>query len=196
MKFNFKDTPRFSGIGPGLNALLQGINAFNTQLNLGMYIPQMVMGSVYQELGSKWGVMGNVGWQQWSRFGQVDVTLVSESANSLTVNANYQDTWHVAGGIMYTPLPAWTFTAGVSYDSSPVADQDRTVTFPLGETYRFGAGILWQIRPEVKAGLAYEYSFSPDLSLNQFSGPLGGRVSGQYSNPSVNFLAFDLNWQF
>ncbi len=194
MKLKFKDTPKFSGIGPGLNAILQRLNAFDNQLNLGMYIPQMVMGSVYQELGSQWAVMGNVGWQQWSRFGKVDVTLVSDTANSLTVNSNYQDTWHVAGGVMFKPLPVWTFTAGVGYDSSAVKDQDRIVTFPVGEAYRFGVGALWQIKPTVKVGLAYELSYSPDLSLNQF-GPLAGTVSGQYSNPSVHFLALNLSWQ-
>jgi len=194
MKLDFKDTPRFSGIGPGLNAILQRINAFNTQLTLGMHIPQMVMGSIYQELGSMWAVMGNVGWQQWSRFGQVDVTLVSQTSNSLTVDGNYQDTWHVAGGVMLKPLSAWTFTAGVGYDSSPVKDEDRVVTFPVGETYRFGVGTQWQARPAIKVGLAYEYSYSPDLSLNQ-SGTLAGTVSGKYSTPSVHFLAFNLSWQ-
>jgi long-chain fatty acid transport protein len=197
MKLEFKDTPQFSGIGPGLNAILQRMNAYNTQLNLGMYIPQMVMGSVYQELGSQWAVMADVGWQQWSRFGKVDVTLVSETANSLTVDSNYQDTWHVAGGAMFKPLAAWTFTAGVGYDSSAVKDQDRTVTFPVGEMYRFGIGSLWQVKPAIRVGIAYEYAFSPDLSLDQGnSGSLRGRVSGEYSTPSMHFLALNLGWQF
>ncbi len=194
MKLDFKDTPQFSGVGPGLNAILQRINAFNTQMTLRMHIPQMIMGSIYQELGSRWAVMGNLGWQQWSRFAQVDVTLVSQTSNSLTVDGNYQDTWHVAGGVMFKPLAAWTFTAGVGYDSSPVKNEDRVVTFPLGETYRFGLGTQWQVKPAVKIGLAYEYSYSPDLSLNQV-GPLGGTVSGKYSTPSVHFLAFNLSWQ-
>ncbi len=195
MNLDFKDTPQFSGVGPGLNAILQRINAFNTELTLGMHIPHMIMGSIYQELGSRWAVMANVGWQQWSRFGQVDITLASQTSNSLTVDANYQDTWHVAGGVMFKPLAAWTFMAGVGYDSSPVKDEDRVVTFPVGETYRFGIGTQWQVRPAVKLGLAYEYSFSPDLNLNQSRGPLAGIVSGKYSNPSMHFLAFNLSWQ-
>ena len=134
MKLTFKDTPRFSGIGPGLNAILQRIKASETQLDLGMTIPQMIMASVYQELDPKWAVMGNVG-EQWSRFGQVDVTLVNENANKLTMDANYQDTWHVAGGVMYKPLTAWTFTAGIGYDSSAVKDEDRIVTFPWAKRF-------------------------------------------------------------
>ncbi len=197
MKLKFKDTPQFSGIGPGLTAILQGLNAFNTELDLGMYIPQMIMGSFYQELGSKWAVMGNVGWQQWSRFGKVDVTLVSQSAKSLTLDSHYQDTWHVAGGVLFKPWATWTFTAGMGYDSSPVSNEHRTVTFPLGDVYRFGVGTLWQVKPAVKVGMAYELSYSPDLSVDQSSGngQLAGRVSGQYSHPMIHFLALNLSWQ-
>jgi long-chain fatty acid transport protein len=196
MKLNFKDTPQFSGIGPGLDAILRSRNFYNTELQLGIYVPQMVMGSIYQELGSKWAVMANVGWQEWSKFGQVDVTHVDSTANSLTVSANYQNTWHVAGGVMFKPLEAWTSTAGFGYDSSAVKDEDRTVTFPVGDTYRIGLGAQWQVKPAVKLGFAYEYAFSPDLSLNQFKGPLAGRVSGEYSNPPVNFFALNMSWQF
>ncbi len=196
MKLKFKDTPKFSGIGPGMNGILQSRNFYNTELNLGVHVPQMVMGSVYYDLNSQWAVMANVGWQEWSKFGQVDVTLVSQSANSLTTDANYKDTWHVAGGVMFKPLTAWTFTAGVGYDTSAVKDEDRTVTFPVGDTYRFGIGSIWQATPAVKLGLAYEYALMPDMKLDKNRGPLAGRVSGEYSDPYFHFLAFNMAWQF
>jgi len=56
MKLKFKDTPKFSGTGPGLNAILQLKNLLNTELNLGCISPD-VMGSFYQELASQWAVM-------------------------------------------------------------------------------------------------------------------------------------------
>jgi long-subunit fatty acid transport protein len=52
----------------------------------------------------------------------VDVTLVNSTANSLTVSANYQDTWYVAGGVTFKPWAVWTFAAGFGYDSSAVKD--------------------------------------------------------------------------
>jgi long-chain fatty acid transport protein len=140
MKFNFKDKPKFSGIGPGLNAIFQSRNFYNTELDLGLRVLQMVMGSIY-ELHPQWVVLGNVGWQEWSKFGQVDVTFVNQSANSLTTNANYQDTWHVAGGVMFKPFTPWTFTAGVGYDRSAAKDENR-ITFPVGDAYRFGLGAI------------------------------------------------------
>lgn len=196
MKLKFKDTPKFSGVGPGLNAILQSRNFYNSELDLGVHVPQMVMGSVYYELNPKWAVMANVGWQEWSKFGEVDVTLVSESANSLTVNSNFKDTWHVAGGVMFKPLAAWTFTAGVGYDTSAVDDEDRTFSFPAGDTYRFGGGAIWQVTSAVKLGLAYEYAYMPDMKVDRNRGPLAGRVAGEYSDSYFHFVALNLGWQF
>ena len=50
------------------------------------------MFSAYHELTGAWAIMGDVGWQDWSRFGKVDVTA---NPTSLTFNRKYQDTWHV-----------------------------------------------------------------------------------------------------
>ena len=49
----------------------------------------------------------------------------------------------MAGGIRFKPVTAWTFTAGVGYDSSAVKDQYRSVAVPMGETYLFGLGAQW-----------------------------------------------------
>ncbi len=84
MKLTFKDTPRFNGIGPGLNAILRQTKASETLLDLGMTIPQMIMLSVYKELSPKWAVLGNLGWQQGSRF------YSTPSAQFLVFNPSWQ----------------------------------------------------------------------------------------------------------
>ena len=61
-------------------------------------MPQAVMLSDYHELNNRWAVVGNMGWQDWSEFGKVGVSLTSQDASSLTVDRNYKDTWHVAVG--------------------------------------------------------------------------------------------------
>jgi long-chain fatty acid transport protein len=195
MKIKFSDVPQYSGMGRGLDAILRNRNAYNTSLDLNVHIPQMVMGSIYQELGSKWAVMANVGWQQWSKFGKVDVTIANNEGNSTTANLNYDDTWHVAGGVEYRPLAAWTFTAGAAYDSSAVKDQYRSVALPMGETYRFGLGALWQLKPNIKLGFAYEYAITPNMNVDQNRGPRAGEVSGEYSDFDLNFFALNLTWQ-
>jgi len=51
-------------------------------------------------------------------------------------------------------MPRWQLNFGIAYDTSPVKDEDRTVDFAVGETYRFGLGLQWQVNPAVNLGLA------------------------------------------
>ena len=78
-------------------------------------------------------LMGNLGWQDWSEFGKVGVTMASEDTSSLTIDRNYKDTWHVAFGAQYRVADPWLLTAGVAYDSSMVDDEDRTPDLPMGK---------------------------------------------------------------
>ena len=104
VKLDFAAVPEFSGLGPVLQALLVSRGLTTNELDLSMTVPQMVMFSAYHEINPKWAVMGNVGWQNWSRFGQVDVGINSSNPTSLTTDSDYNDTWHGALGAQYTAL--------------------------------------------------------------------------------------------
>ena len=196
MKLKFSDVPQFSGVGPGLDFLLKLRNGYNTSVDMGLYIPNMIMGSVYHELNPQLAVMGNVGWQQWSKFGQPDVAIVNNGAESVTVNANYDDTWHFAGGVMYRALKPVTFTGGIAYDTSAQKNDNRTVLLPMGATWRFGLGTLWEVRRDLKMGVSYQYAVTPNMKVDQNRGPRAGELSGEYSSFSVSTLAFNLAYQF
>lgn len=68
---------------------------------------------------------------------------------------------------------------GLAYDSSPAKDEDRTVALPRGETYRMGLGAQWQVNQAIQIGFSYELAWLGDLKVNQYQGPLPGRVSGE-----------------
>jgi long-chain fatty acid transport protein len=196
IKLKFSDVPQYSGIGPGLDALLKARNGYNAAIDMGIYIPNMIMGSLYQEINPQWAVMANVGWQQWSKFGEPSVAIVNNGAQSVTVNAGYDDTWHFAGGVEYKPLKPVTFTAGMAYDTSAQKNDERTVMIPLGTTWRFGLGVLWQMRPDLRLGFAYEYALTPNMKVYQDRGPRAGVLSGEYDNFSLDTFAFNVAWQF
>jgi long-subunit fatty acid transport protein len=44
-------------------------------------------------------VLGSVGWQQWSKFGKVEVGVDSSNPTSDTTDLDYDDTWHAALGV-------------------------------------------------------------------------------------------------
>jgi long-chain fatty acid transport protein len=188
---NFKATPSFTGLGPALAAVL----ANPRQLNLGVTVPQSVMVSGYHELNDHWAVMGDFGWQQWSQFGYVQAGV--ESGGTTTLNLKYQDTWHGALGAQYHLSPAWVFSGGVAYDSSAVESANRTVTVPMGQTWRFGLGAQFQLTHAINIGLAETFMWLGNLSVDQGTDlSLRGRVSGSYNNAWFSVTSLSLTWKF
>ena len=195
VKLDFSTTPEFSGLGPLLEAALRNRGLTTNNLDMSMTVPQMVMFSAYHELNPKWAIMGNVGWQNWSRFGQVDIQVNSSNPQSLTVDNDYKDTWHVALGAQYRHSTAWMFSCGIAYDSSAVDDDKRTVTLPMGEAWRFALGAQYSFNPNLTLGAAYEFIWSGDMPVDQERG-LAGHVSGEYSNASMSIFALNLTWKY
>jgi long-chain fatty acid transport protein len=191
VKLDFSDVPEFSGLGPVLATVLRTTN----NLDMSMTVPQMVMFSAYHEINQKWAIMGNVGWQDWSRFGKVDIQINSSNPQSLTVDNDYKDTWHVALGVQYRHSPAWMFTCGIAYDSSAVDDDKRTVTLPMGEAWKFALGAQYAFTPNLTMGAAYEFVWMGNMSVDQDRG-LAGHVSGEYSNANISFFALNLTWKY
>lgn len=188
---NFSPTTSFYNLGPGLSALSSRFHS----VDLGVTVPQTVMLSAYHELNDQWALMGNVGWQNWSEFGQVDVSIDSTNPRDLTTDLNYDDTWHVALGAQYKPVQNWMLTGGVAYDSSMVSDSDRSFTVPVAEAWRFGIGTQYEVSKSLSLGLAYELVYSGDISISQSRGPLAGTVSGTMDNAMMHVVAFTLIWK-
>lgn len=196
VKLDFAAAPEFSGLGPVLQALLVSRGLTTSDMDLSMTVPQMVMFSAYHEISPKWAVMGNVGWQDWSQFGKVDVGINTSNPTSLTVNNDYNDTWHAALGIQYRHSPDWTFSCGAAYDSSAVDDDKRSVVLPMGEAWRFALGAQVAVTPTLTVGAAYQFLWIGDMSVDQNRGPLAGRVAGDYKDSSISTFALNLKWTY
>lgn len=194
VKLDFSDTPGWNNIRPGLELGLRAAGAWNSSLDLGVTVPQQVMGGIHHELNDRWSIMVDAGWQNWAQFGYVNIAVADESGG-ITYNADYQNTWHLGGGAIYKASDRWSFTGGVGYDSSPVTDANRSVTLPLGQQWRFGLGAIWQVKPKVALGVAWDLVWMGDLSVDQYRGPLAGRVAGTYEGAFINVIALNLNWK-
>lgn len=136
----FSDVPEFSALGPGLSTILGNRGLLNANLDLDMTMPQSVIVSAFHEINEKVAVMANIGWQQWSEFGMVGVTVQSEDTTSLTVDRNYDDTWHAAVGLQYRLSNPWLLSAGIAYDTGMVDEEYLTPDLPLGDQWRYGFG--------------------------------------------------------
>jgi long-chain fatty acid transport protein len=193
IKLNFSDTPTFSNLGT-IGGNLQANGVLNKRVDMGMTVPQHIMLSGYHELSDAWAIMGDFGWENWSQFGKVDVSVVSDTTTSLTTTSKFNDTYHVGIGTQYRLNPEWLLNGGFAYDSSMVSDANRSVALPVGATYKFGMGANWLKSPNVKLGFSYELAYAGDMSISQNRGPLAGQVSGEYKDVMMHFFAFTMNW--
>jgi len=196
VKLDFSDVPEFSGLGDGLRAVLAKAGLLNGSLDLGMTVPQMVMFSAYHDLNPGWAVLGNFGWQDWSRFGRVEVGISTDNPTTLTADSHYKDTWHAALGLQYTHSPAWRFSLGIAYDSSAVSDSNRTVSVPMCEIKSFALGTQYALSPNLTLGAAYQFAWLGDMPVDQRRGPLAGRVAGEFSDTTFNFFVLNLKWTY
>jgi len=194
--FHFKDSNSIRGAGPLLNAALQitGIAGGTTKIK--WTLPAQAMLGAYHELTDDLAIMGNLGWQNWSEFGQVGVSLDSTTSISTTVDANFQDTWHAALGARYRLDPQWSVSAGVAYDSSPVTNSDRSIALALDRQYRYAVGALYDWRKDITLGVAFEYMDAGSAPVDQQGGPLRGDLKSDFKNDDIYFLALSMNWKF
>ena len=194
-KLNFKDSPSFSGIThPLMQAVADRLS--KADLDLGMTAPQAVMARAYHALTDRLALLGNVGWQDWSRFGKVDVSVSSTNVDKdATVNVDYKDTWHVALGAQYRVSDPWLLSCGAAYDSSMLDDDQRNPSLPVGASWKFGLGAQYAWSPSLTLSGAYELTWGGDLSMDVNQGPVAGRVSGDFNNSAIHFIALNVDWK-
>jgi len=193
--FDFKGGLDVDGPDPTLKAALGSAGLLDADLELNFSFPQMVMVSAYQQITPKFALLGNVGWQNWAAFGNIGVTLSGVNSTSATIDANLRDTWHLAIGAQYRPRKDVMLSTGFAYDSSPVSDEDRSITLALDRQFRISGGILVDLRPDFSLGLAYTYWNLGPNRLDEFKGPLAGRLEGHFTTNDVHIFNVSLIWK-
>jgi len=179
-EFNFNVDATVSGLRPDWT--------YSLPVAANVPMPQQFMGSVYQKLSDRWAMMGNVGWQQWSKFS--DTTTETNNINT-TSSLQLKDTWHVAYGMQYTLNEQTKLNAGVAFDTSMYQHQSQTsFAMPNGDTWRFGAGMQYALSAKDEIGVAAEY-----LRSQGGSDP-STLLSGSYDHVQMFFLSVNYTYRF
>jgi long-chain fatty acid transport protein len=202
VNLDFSALAQFSNLAPGLSSLLNKRGLLDANIDVGIKVPQQAMASVFHQVNRRWAVMGSVGWQQWSQFGQVELGL-SDTSNptSLTTNLNLDDTWHFALGAQYQVSDPWLLSFGIAYDSAMQGTSNVSPLLPVGSQWRFGVGAQDQYSKTFTWGVAAEYMYSGSLDTNlQSTLPveLGGRgnLMGSYDSVYTLFFGIYGSWKF
>lgn len=184
----FEDVLSSRGLGAGLEWMLGRLGLSGGKMDMDMTIPQGAMLSAFQDLSERWAVVANLGWQDTSAAGRMDVTLAGRDA---TLNRRFNDTWHLALGARCRLNETWTWGAGVAYDSSPVDDDDRTVDMPLDRQWRYATGVEYTLNERQTIGLAYTLVDLGNAAVDQTYGN-GARMAGELEHDYLHIVT--LTW--
>jgi long-chain fatty acid transport protein len=200
VNLDFNAPLEFSNLAPGLQKVLGDRGLLGASMKVGIKVPQGVMLSAYAETSDRWALLGSVGWQQWSKFGQVELGIDDvNNPTGVTTNLEYKDTWHVAAGAQYRYSEPWLVNFGVAYDS---AFQSGSISplMPVNSAWRFGAGAQQQLTRSEFWGFGAEYAYGGNLDVATYGKPvaLGGRgdVVGSYNQAGSIFVSAYYNWRF
>ncbi|MDP1836415.1 MAG: outer membrane protein transport protein [Chlamydiales bacterium] len=196
VKLHFRDKPKFHQVGPTLTAALAATGLLDSTTRVTIQVPANVTASIYHEMAPRLAVMGDVGWQQWSKFNHVEIMVADLAATTLAFTPQYQDTWHVALGMEYCCANDLTVSAGVAYDTSMLTTSNRTFSLPIGHQWRFGTGLQYQYQEGILLDAAYELTWSGQLPIDQNRGALVGRVAGDFRNACIQFFNVSLTYCF
>ena len=202
VSLDFGAPAEFSNLAPSLSTALSNAGLLTSNINVGIKVPQQLMGSFFTQVNERWAVLGSIGWQQWSKFGQVDLGI-DNTANptSLTTNLNFDDTWHLAAGAQYRMSQPWLLNFGIAYDTGFQDSSNVSPLLPSNWGWRFGTGAENQVSKTFLWGFAAEYLYGGTLDTNiQSTAPVaaGGRgnLVGSYEDIGTLFLGIYANWTF
>ncbi|WP_315809612.1 OmpP1/FadL family transporter [Pseudomonas sp. C9-3] len=196
VKLEFKDSPDVRKVSnPIINAALNRLDV--DSLELDMNIPQTATLSIAHQLDPQWKLLGSLGWQDWSDFGQIGVEVDANTGGvDRTVDRQYKDTWHASVGAQYQANPRLRWSMGLGYDSSAVDDKDRTVDNPMGEAWRLATGVNYELEEGLDLHVAYTLVWMGDMDDEQTKSRSGETLSGTYRNAALHILGGGATWRF
>ncbi len=177
--------PEFSG---DLEVRTGGGAGFSVGSDLEFTFPQLARVGVYHELNDQWAILGTVGWEDWSSF---DELLVSVERGSAGIATGWEDTYHFSGGVHYRPTQDWLLQAGITYDTSPVSAGERSAYLPMDRQVRYAVGAQYQWNERMTIGGAFEYI---DLGDARIDNP--NLLIGDYETNRLVMIALNLSYEF
>lgn len=182
-------------LAPNTQAAVNAVGITGNDAEIKLNVPQQALVSVNQDVTEDLTIMGDFGWQNWSEFGQVDLSLPSINGGGVTAKVQTQDTYHVALGATYRFLEKWRYSLGFAYDTSAFSNKNRVAVMPFDRQIRIGTGVRYELNDDMTIGFAYEYLNLGDGKLEQ-SSALGGTLSGDFKTNDIHFIDVTLNWRF
>jgi len=185
-------------VGPGVAATFA-----DTDVSGDLVLPESVSLSGYHSIGSKWAVMADVTWTNWSRFDELRIKF-DQNANGITLSdsvttEDWEDSWRYSVGVAYNPSENWLLRAGAAYDVEPIPDTEhRTPRIPGDDRIWAAFGVGYRLNDRFSFDIGYAHLFVDDPEIdkdpNGEDAPRGG-LKGTY-DASVDIVGVQVAYNF
>lgn len=184
----------FNGIQiPIINTITSRID----EIEVGWDNPQLLEVGLRYKYADDLYFMFNADWEDWSAFSDNTFTIstVGGVSQLATIDRNWHDTWHVGAAFAKRLNNTMGLTMGISYDSSPVDDDDRTLDLPADRQIKLSMAVG---NLETKGKFKYSIGATLiDIGANKIDQTNQGvRVKGEYEDSLILFLGGSLRYDF
>jgi len=163
-------------------------------LDLGLYMPQALNIAAFYQLNEQWAILGDFGWEDWSRFGKLDVGL-GATGNLSTVNIHTKDIYHYGIGTQYQFDETLMLSAGFSFDSQLLDNANRSLILPMKDMYRYGVGFEKEMNEDFTIGAGLDYLWEGDIPIKPTQTAIG-TVNVLYTSVYFVFASVYGVWKF
>ena len=87
------------------------------------------------------------------------------------------------------PNEKWILMAGITYDTSPVDEEDRTPDLPVDRQLRYAFGAQYHWKTNVDLGAAIVYA---DLGESEIE---NDKLLGEYESNDLIMIGLNFNWK-
>jgi len=183
MDVNLEGDVKFRNLGP----LTPPVNS----VDISWDNPQTLEAGLSYQLTDKKTLFFNAGWEDWSAFSENRLDFTGAAV--ATLDRNWDDTWH-AGIALAHIVNRQGYSIGLSYESSPVDDDDRTFDLPVDELYRLSASYSWTGSRRLDFSLGGSLMMFGDTKIDNTV--QGVRVKGDFDSNYILFLGGTLRYVF
>ena len=156
--------------------------------------PQTAKLGLRYRLDDKNTLFTSAGWEDWSKFSNNTLALEGGALNpEIRLDRKFKDTWNAGIALAHQEGDHAT-SIGVSYESSPVSDSDRTLDLPFEELYKVSFAYGWEGHKDIDFSLGGTVYLVGDASIDQTS--QGVRTKGKYDTNYIVFFGGTVRYRF
>ena len=155
--------------------------------------PQLLQIGLQYKVNDEYTLFLDADWEDWSEFSDNQLAFQGGALNPVVaLDRNWKDTYHV-GAAVVRRWDEHQVSVGISYDSSPVDDDDRTIDLPVDEQFKISASYAHvgaRLNYSIGATLAYLGDGKVDQTTQ------GVRFKGEFDTNYALFLGGTLRYAF